>query len=51
MKIYCNVCNKYKKSKKGKYYIFKKTLHLSVVYSERDHKYKKYLKKKNQLKS
>ena len=34
MKTYCNVCNKYRKSKKNKVlYIFKKTLSLSIVYS------------------
>ena len=36
---------------KLKYHIFKKkTLNLSTVYSKCGHEYKKYLKKKNQLK-
>ena len=35
MKIYCNICNKYGKSKSSKIpYIFKKTLGLSIVYSK-----------------
>ena len=59
MKIYCNVCNKYKKFKNPKMsYIFKKTLSLSIVYSECGLLFtvsvvmnvKKYLKKKNQMK-
>ena len=42
MKIDCNVCNKYKKSKKTKIlYTFQETLDLSMVYSRCDHKYKK----------
>ena len=43
--MYYNVCNKYRKLKK-----LKKTLSLSIVKSKCGHKYKKYLKKKNQLK-
>ena len=51
MKICCNVCNKYRKSKKTKIlYIFRKTLSLSIIYSKCGHEYKKYLKKKIQLK-
>ena len=51
MKLYCNVCNKYRKSKKSKIsYIFEKTLSLFIPYSKCDHEYKKYLKKKIQLK-
>ena len=59
LKIYCNVCNKYKKFKNPKMsYIFKKTLSLSIVYSECGLLFtvsvvmnvKKYLKKKNQMK-
>ena len=35
MKMYCNVCNKYRKFKNHKIsYIFKKTLDFSIVYSE-----------------
>ena len=49
--MYCNVCNKYRKSKKTKIsYAFKKTLSLSTVYSKCGYEYEKYLKKKNQLK-
>ena len=51
MKIYCNVCNKYRKFKNPKTsYILKKTLDLSIVYSKRGNEYKKCLKKKIQLK-
>ena len=49
--MYCNFCNKYKKSKKTKISCnFKKTFSLSVVYSKCGHEYEKYLKKKHQLK-
>ena len=42
MKIYYNVCNKYRKFKNLKMsYIFKETLGLSVVYSKCGHEYKK----------
>ena len=52
MEIYCNICNKCRKSKKTKilYIFLKKTLSLSIVYSKCGHEYKKYLKKKAQLK-
>ena len=47
----CNVCSKYRKFEKTKIsFIFKKTLSLSIVSSKCGHEYKKYLKKKNQLK-
>ena len=39
-----------KNPKKLKYHIFQKTLRFSIVYSKCGHEYKKYLKKKNQLK-
>ena len=43
--MYCNVCNKYEKSKKSKIsYIFQKTLSLSIVYSKCGHEYKKIFK-------
>ena len=43
--MYCNICNKYRKSKKAKrLYIFKKTLNLSIVYSKCGHEYKKIFK-------
>ena len=38
--MYCNVCNKYRKSKTLKYHILKK-LDLSIVYSKCCHVYKK----------
>ena len=48
--MYCNVHDKYRKFKKTKIsYIFKKAS-LSIVYSKCGHKYKKYFKKRNQLK-
>ena len=51
IKIYCNVCNKYRKSKNPKIsYIFKKTLSLCIVYSKCGNEYKEIFKKKNQLK-
>ena len=38
--MYCNVCNKYRKSKKTKLsYIFKKTLSLSSIYMNCGHEY------------
>ena len=50
MKMYCNVCNKYRKFKNPKiWYIFKETLDPSIVYSKCGHGCKKYLKKKIQL--
>ena len=49
--MYCNVCNRYRKSKKTKIsYIFKNTLSLSIVYSKCGNEYEKYLKKKNGFK-
>ena len=51
MKICCNVCSEYRKFKNHKIsYIFKKILDLSINYSKCGHDYKKYLKKKIQLK-
>ena len=45
MKIQCNVCNKYRKSKKTKIlYIFKRTLSLSIVYSKCGHVREKIFK-------
>ena len=45
MKTYCNVCNKYRKSKKTKIlYLFKKTLSLSFVYRKCGRKYEKIFK-------
>ena len=43
MKIYCNICNKYGKSKQNKkLYIYK--LSLSIVSSKFGHEYEKILK-------
>ena len=51
IKIYGNACNKYRKSKNFKIYIFLKTLLLSIFYSKCGHEYKKkYLNKNSQLK-
>ena len=48
--MYCNVCNKYRKSKKTEIsYIFEKTLNLSIVYSKCGHEYKKILKKEQSI--
>ena len=39
--MYCNVCNKYRKSKETKIsYILKKTLNLLIFYSKCSHEYK-----------
>ena len=47
MKTYCNVCNKYRKSKKTKIlYVFKKTLSLSIVYRKCGRKYERYLSRR-----
>ena len=51
MKIYCNVCNKYRKFKNLKIsYIFKKFLGLSIVYSKCGHEYKKIFKEEDSIK-
>ena len=48
--MYCNDCNKYRKSKKLKNYIFKKkTLSLSIVYSKCGHEYEKIFKEKESI--
>ena len=45
MKIYCNICNKYRKLENSKIsYIFKETLDLSIVYSQVYYEYKKIFK-------
>ena len=51
MKMYCNVCKKYRKSKKPKVsYIFKKHSVFLLFTVRGVMNIKKYLKKKNQLK-
>ena len=47
--MYCNVCNKYRKLKKTKIYIFKKTLSLSIVYSNCGHAYEKIFKEEESI--
>ena len=48
--MYCNVCNKYRKSKKIKIsYIFKKILSLSIVYSKCGHEYEKIFKEEESV--
>ena len=43
--MYCNVCNKYRKSKKPKIsYILKKVSSLSIVYNKCGHEYEKIFK-------
>ena len=50
MKILCNVCNKYRKSKRPKVsHIFKKPLDLPIVYSKCGHEYKKIFNKKESI--
>ena len=50
MKICCNVCNKYRKSKNIKIsLIFKKTLALSIVYSKCGHECKKIFKEEESI--
>ena len=51
MKIYCTVCNKYKKSKETKIsYAFKKTLSLSIVHSKCGNYYQKIFKEEESVK-
>ena len=47
MKIYCNVCNEYRKSEK--IYIFKKALSLCIVYSKCGHECKKIFKEEDSI--
>ena len=49
MKIYCNVCNKYRKSKNPKIYIFRNTISLSIVYSKCGHEHEKIFKEEETL--
>ena len=50
MKIYCSVCNKYRKSKNSKIsYVFYKTLGLSIVYSKCGQEYKKIFRKEESI--
>ena len=50
MKVYCNVCDKYRKFKNPKMsYIFKKTLSLFIVYSKCGHEYEKIFKEKESV--
>ena len=48
--MYCNVCNKYRKSKKTKKsYGFKKTLSLFIVYSKCGREYEKLFKEEEPI--
>ena len=50
MKIYCNVCNKYRQPKNRKIsYIFKKTLGIYIVCSKCDNDYKKIFNKEEPI--
>ena len=49
MRIYCDVCNRYSKSKKTKIYIFKKTSSLYIFYSKSGHDYEKIFKKEESI--
>ena len=50
MKIYCSVCNKYRKSKNPKIsHIFEKTLDLSIVYSKCGHGHKTIIKEEESI--
>ena len=50
MKIYWNICNKYRKFKSPKRpYIFKKALDLFIVYSNCGHEYKKLFEEEESI--
>ena len=50
MKIYCNVCEKYRKIKNLKYHTFlKKTLGLSIICSKCGDEYKKIFKEQESI--
>ena len=50
MKIYCNVCNEYRKFKNPKTpHIFEKTLNLSIAYSKCGCKYKKIFEEEESI--
>ena len=50
MKIYCNVCNKYRKFKNPKIlYIFEKTFVLYIFYSKCGHEYTKIFKEEESI--
>ena len=52
MKIYCNVCSKYRKIKYPKilFIFLKKTLSVSIVYNKCGHKYGKIFKEEESIK-
>ena len=51
MKMYCNVCNEYRKFKNLEIsYIFKKTLDLSIIYFKCGHEHKKIFKEEESFK-
>ena len=47
--MYCNACNKYRKSKKTKIYIFKKTLSFSIIYSKSGNEYEQIFKEEKPI--
>ena len=48
--MYCNACNKYRKSKKPKIsYIFRKALSLCIVHSKCVHEYEKIFKEEESI--
>ena len=49
MKIYCNVCNKYIKSKKTKILYIISIISLSIAYSKCGHEYEKMLKEEESI--
>ena len=50
MKIYCNVCDKFRQSEKNKIFFLKKTLSLFIVYSRWGHEYEKIFKEEESIK-
>ena len=50
IKIYCDICDKYRKCKNPKIsYIFKKPLGLFIVYSKCGHEYKKIFREEESI--
>ena len=50
IKMYCNVCNKYRKLKNSKYIIyFQKKLDLSIFYTDCSHEYKEIFKEEEPI--
>ena len=47
--MYCDICNKYRKARKTKMYIFKKALSLFIVYSKCGHECEKIFKEEGSI--